>query len=331
MRRALTTTAVLAVLLAAAAATVATGAYGLSWHGVLATLTGGGSATDRQIVLGQRLPRLVAAALVGAVLSASGAVFQSLSRNPLGSPDVLGFTTGSASGALLIGLLAPDGRDGSPGGASMAAGAVAGGFATAAVVLLLARRERGLGTRLILVGIAVGALLSSLNDYLLTRADLEEAEQAKTWLYGSLNALRWESLAWAGPAAVLLLAALMTRRRELAALELGEDLAAGLGVPVHRATRRLMVLATALTATGITISGPIGFLALAAPQLAHRLWRTAGLSLPASALLGSTVLVVADFLAARLLSPFEIPVGLVTGALGGVYLLWLLRAERARF
>ncbi|WP_196825770.1 FecCD family ABC transporter permease [Rothia kristinae] len=261
-------------------------------------------------------------------------MFQTLSRNPLGSPDILGFTTGSATGALIVSLVLPGMRSGEAGaeagGLGIGVGAVLGGFLTAAVVLLLARREASVGSRLILAGIAIAALLSSVNDYLLTSADLEEAESAKTWLYGSLNALRWPDLTGPGPAILLLLFALLLGRRQLRMLELGEDMAGGLGVPVRRTSRVLMMLAVGITAAAIAVAGPIGFLALAAPQLAHRWWRTAGLTVGTSALLGAGILAVADFLAARLLSPFEIPVGLVTGALGGVYLLWLLHRERER-
>ena len=309
-QRAATAVAVIGILLTAAA-TLVFGTYDITLDRVWQTLTGGGSPMDRQIILEQRLPRLLAALVVGAGLGAAGAVFQTLSRNPLGSPDILGFTTGSATGALIVSLVLPGMRSGEAGaeagGLGIGVGAVLGGFLTAAV-----------------------ALLSSVNDYLLTSADLEEAESAKTWLYGSLNALRWPDLTGPGPAILLLLFALLLGRRQLRMLELGEDMAGGLGVPVRRTSRVLMMLAVGITAAAIAVAGPIGFLALAAPQLAHRWWRTAGLTVGTSALLGAGILAVADFLAARLLSPFEIPVGLVTGALGGVYLLSLLHRERER-
>ena len=264
--------------------------------------------------------------VVGAALGLSGAIFQSVSRNALGSPDIIGFTVGSATGALsvvLIGSLSST-------GVGMGMGAIIGGFATAAVVMLLAGARGGatMGQKMVLIGIAVSAMLSSVNDYLITRGDLEKAEAAKTWQHGSPNALSWNQMS---VQAVLLLVAiplvlLLTRR--LRTLELGDDLAAGLGLPVKKTVNLLVAAAVLLVAVAISVAGPIGFLALVAPQIAHRLWNTPGTAMWHSALLGSVILVLADFVSARALAPFQIPVGLVTGALGGAYMLWLLYRQR---
>ncbi len=321
----------LVLLIALSLITLIFGTYEITPAGVWQVLTGGGEGLDRYIVLNQRLPRLVAALAVGASLGLAGAIFQSVSRNPLGSPDIIGFTTGSATGALLVVLvLTQAGADAETaatgGGIGTGLGAIAGGFLTAALVLLLSARSgtSSAGHKLVLVGIAVGAMLSAFNDFLLTRADLEQAESAKTWLYGSLNALTWNSV-WL-PAVLTCLAVplVLCFSRMLRVLELGEDLAAGLGLPVHTATRILMTGAVLLTALSIALAGPIGFVALIAPQLSHRVWRTPGAALWQSALTGALLLVAADYVAGHALAPFQIPVGLVTGALGGAYLLWII-------
>ena len=318
---------VVAVLVVAAVASLVFGSYQMSPDQVFRLIfQDEGTEIERQLVLNQRLPRMLAAVVVGAALGLSGAIFQSVSRNALGSPDIIGFTVGSATGALsvvLIGSLSST-------GVGMGMGAIIGGFATAAVVMLLAGARGGatMGQKMVLIGIAVSAMLSSVNDYLITRGDLEKAEAAKTWQHGSLNALSWNQMS---VQAVLLLVAiplvlLLTRR--LRVLELGDDLAAGLGLPVKRTVNMLVAAAVLLVAVAISVAGPIGFLALVAPQIARRLWNTPGMAMWHSALLGSVILVLADFVSARALAPFQIPVGLVTGALGGVYMLWLLYRQR---
>lgn len=318
---------VVAVLVVAAVASLVFGSYQMSPDQVFRLIfQGEGTEIERQLVLNQRLPRMLAAVVVGAALGLSGAIFQSVSRNALGSPDIIGFTVGSATGALsvvLIGSLSST-------GVGMGMGAIIGGFATAAVVMLLAGVRGGatMGQKMVLIGIAVSAMLSSVNDYLITRGDLEKAEAAKTWQHGSLNALSWNQVS---VQAVLLLVAIplvLMLTHRLRVLELGDDLAAGLGLPVKRTVNMLVAAAVLLVAVAISVAGPIGFLALVAPQIARRLWNTPGMAMWHSALLGSVILVLADFVSARALAPFQIPVGLVTGALGGVYMLWLLHRQR---
>ncbi|MEU4207910.1 FecCD family ABC transporter permease [Rothia terrae] len=336
IRRETWTVLCLLTLVIMALFTLLAGTYQVESGNIWSVLTGSGSALDQHIIFNQRLPRLVAAGAVGASLGLAGAIFQSVSRNPLGSPDVIGFTTGSASGALFIMLVASSmtssDSTGLP-GISIGLGAVLGGFLTAAIVLLLtshASKNGGtsLGNQMILIGIAVGAMLGSLNDYLLTRADLDAAESAKTWLYGSLNALTWDVVA--GPVLLILffVPATLLLTRRLRILELGDDLASSLGVPPKATLNMLVGAAVLLTALAIMLGGPISFVALIAPQLATRAWKTPGIALCQSSLLGATLLEIADYIAAHALSPFQIPVGLVMGAVGGLYLLIMLIRTR---
>ena len=321
-RAAVVTALALAAALAVVAVSVLFGAYNISGADALRTLlTGSGSRMDRFFVLNQRLPRAVAAALVGAMLALSGAVFQSLSRNPLGSPDIVGFTTGASSGGLFMLLLAASASD-----LQVSVGAVLGGFATAAVVALVSRRGG--------VGGAISEMLSAANSYLISQASLPSAETAKAWQYGSFNAISWGQVKPLALAAAVLLIQVVWLVRPASLLEMGDDAATSLGLRVGRVRGAMLGYGVVLAAICVATAGPIGFIALAAPQLARRLSRSAGMTMIASAAMGALLLGGADFLAQRLLSPFQIPVGLVSAALGGLYLVWLLmaplgRAERA--
>ncbi|RBL84910.1 hypothetical protein DDE05_20710, partial [Streptomyces cavourensis] len=178
--------------------------------GELAAVASGTADTGvRTVVLEWRAPRIVAAILFGAALAVGGAVFQALTRNPLGSPDIVGFNSGAATGALLVLL------HGDP--AYVAAGAAGGGLATAVIVQLLARHGSFRGNRLILAGIAVGSLLTSVNSYLLTRAALDHAQSAQLWLIGSLGSTERHQIlpALLALAALLLLALPLVRRLDL--------------------------------------------------------------------------------------------------------------------
>lgn len=268
-RRAVGATIALVVVgLTVSVLAVTTGVYHVGLGDIGRAILGRGDSTDRLIVVDQRLPRTVAAWAIGGAMGLSGALFQTVSRNPLGSPDIVGFTTGAASGGLAAILLA-----GVTSSAAIASGTILGGLATALVVYLLSSARGVGGERLILVGIAVGAMLASINDYLITRADIEAAETARAWQFGSLNAISWSQ---AGPllvAVAVLIPVTLAVSRPLAALEMGDDAAAGLGVDARRVRARILFLGVALAAVSVAAAGPIGFLALAAPQLAKRLAR----------------------------------------------------------
>ncbi|MCC0546842.1 iron chelate uptake ABC transporter family permease subunit, partial [Pseudomonas aeruginosa] len=270
-----------------------------------------------------RLPRVLTACLVGAALGMAGAIFQSISRNPLGSPDVIGFTTGAASGAIVQIIL----FDAGPLATSLAA--LAAGLCTALAVVLLARRGATAGGyRLVLVGIGVGASLSGLNSLLLVTGNLDQAMYAQLWLAGSLNTRTWSHVV---PAALGLLASVplaLYHGRRLEVLELGDASAAQLGVAVERVRLQMVLVAVGTTAIATAAAGPIAFIALAGPQLARRLTRSAGVPLLSGALMGAVLLLAADLLGQRLAYVANLPIGLMTGLLGGFYLLWLLLRSR---
>jgi iron complex transport system permease protein len=311
-------------ILGAAAVGLGTGAYPLSPPQALDALLGGGDAQARFIVADQRLPRVVCAIAVGAALGLSGMVFQSVSRNPLGSPDVIGFSTGAATGGL-VAILVTGSTAAAPSSAgSIALGTVVGGFATAFAVHLMSSRTATTGERLVLVGIAVGAMLASVNDFLITRSDLELAQAAATWRFGTLNGISWPQVAPAVAVLAVIVPLAFLGEPPLRMLEMGDDTARALGLDVGRWRTALLAAGVALAAVGVAAVGPVGFVALAAPHLARRVMPgSRGRMLPAL-VVGALLLSVADLVAGRLLSPFQIPVGLATSALGGIYLLWLL-------
>ncbi|QCQ18136.1 Fe(3+)-siderophore ABC transporter permease [Microbacterium sp. RG1] len=313
---------VLSVLVACFAMTV--GSLPVAWDAVLPAVFGiGEEPRTIRAVQGVRLPRVLSAIGAGAALGVSGAIFQSLARNALGSPDVIGFTTGAATGAL-VQIVLFGARP-----TQVAIGTVLGGAVTAGLVLVLARRSGGVtGRQLILVGIGVGAVASAVNGLLLVRGTIDASSQANLWLSGSLDARQW---AHAIPvlivvAALLPVVVVLARRAGL--IEIGDDIAAQLGIRVERTRLALILCAVTLAAAATAAVGPIAFIALSAPQLVRRLLRAQAPPAVGAAAMGAVLLLVADVVTQILPVGFAVPVGRMTGVVGGLYLLWLLVPRR---
>jgi iron complex transport system permease protein len=322
--RALVVCALLAALTAAVTAwALASGSFPLTLVEVWRALVDPDAGFARIVVVEWRLPRALAAVVFGAALGVAGAVFQSLTRNPLASPDVIGFTTGSYTGALIVIVLV--------GGSylQVAGGALVGGIVTAAVVYLLAWRHGIQGFRLIIVGIAISAVLGSFNTWLLLTAELEVALSAAVWGAGSLDDANREQVVLAGTCVALLLALLAVVAPGLRQLELGDDAARATGTRAEPVRLAAVGLGVALTATVTAAAGPIAFVALAAPQIGRRLTRTPGVPLVAAACTGALLLAAADLIAQHLL-PVALPVGVVTVVIGGGYLVRLMVHEVRR-
>ncbi|MFJ7071644.1 FecCD family ABC transporter permease [Streptomyces sp. NPDC098781] len=316
--------AVLTVAIAATAVlALMTGSYALSPGQVLSALTGRETGFVGEIVVEWRLPRVAAALVFGAALGVSGAVFQSLLRNPLADPGIMGFSQGSYTGALVV-ILVVNGTY-----AQMVGGALLGGMATAVAVYVLAYRRGVQGFRLIIVGIGVSAMLESLNTWLILKADLDQAMSAAAWGAGSLNGVSWNQVAIGGACitVLLLLAAMLSR--PLRQMQLGDDAAASQGVRVSHVRLGLILVGVALTATVTAASGPIVFISLVAPQIGHRLARTAGITLAPAAFVGALLCLASDYLAQHV-APTPLPVGIITVVLGGGYLGYLLFTEARR-
>lgn len=264
-----------------------------------------------------RLPRVVLAVVCGASFGLGGVTFQTMLRNPLASPDIIGISSGASAaaafGIVVLGL----------NGAQVSAFAIAAGLIVAFAIYLLSYRGGVAGTRLILIGIGVAAMLDAVTNYVLQRAAQGELEAAMRWLAGSLNGASWSSavpailaLAVAGP--VLLLCA-----RDLDALRLGDDSAAALGVRTEAVRITLIVTAVVLIAFATSAAGPIAFVAFLSGPIAARIVGPYGSPLLPAALVGGLLVVVADLVGQFALGT-RYPVGVVTGVLGAPYLVFLI-------
>jgi iron complex transport system permease protein len=319
-------TCVLLLLAAGAVGVLAlgTGEFTATPSEVLQALAGEGSRAVRLVVVQWRLPRVLLALLVGAAMGLSGAIFQALTRNPLGSPDVLGFSTGAYTGVLVCVVFVGRGHP------QTATAALIGGITTAALVYVLSLRRGVQGFRLIIVGIAVSAVLSAVNEWFIVKVDLQTAISATIWGKGTLNGVGWAQVTPAAVAIGGLSLGVLALGRRLQVMELGDDAASAIGVGVERTRLTYLVLGVALIAAATAVAGPISFVALAAPQLAHRLARTAGIALAPSAAMGALLLIGGDFVAQRAFAPTQLPVGVVTVSIGGLYFVWLLARQARR-
>ncbi|MFF4614212.1 FecCD family ABC transporter permease [Nonomuraea jabiensis] len=320
--RALLVGAVLVVVACAVTvAAISTGEFTVPVPDIVSALFGRGTPVAELIVNKLRAPRVVTGLLVGAAFGLSGAIFQSLTRNPLGSPDFIGFTAGASTGGI-IAVVA--------GGSAMAiaGGALAGCVATAVLVYALAFRGGVQGYRLVLVGIGANALLLAVNSYLLTRANINDAATAGAWLTGSLSGRGWDHAIPVALALAVLLPVCALVARPMRMIEMGDDAAKAMGIRVEVVRAVAITAGVLLSGVATAAAGPVIFVALAAPQLARRLTRSAGVTMGASALMGAVLLTGADLAAQRVLAPTQLPVGVLTAAIGGTYLALLLRKDR---
>ncbi|MEM9131965.1 MAG: iron chelate uptake ABC transporter family permease subunit [Actinomycetota bacterium] len=270
-----------------------------------------------------RLPRAVTAVVVGACFGMAGVSFQILLRNSLAAPDIVGISDGAGAAAvfaILILGLSPN---------YVAAFAVVGGLATAGVIYVLAYKDGMVGTRLILMGIAISAMLQAFISYLIVRAAQWDLQIAMRWLTGSLNSSRWEATVPVLLACAVLMPLLLAQGRKLELMRHGEDTASALGVNVERTRVIVIIVAVALIAFATSAAGPIAFVAfLAGPIAAQMVGGSQPLMIP-SALVGVTLVLASD-LVGQYLFETRFPVGVITGVMGAPYLVYLLiRLHRA--
>ncbi|GAA2955856.1 iron-enterobactin ABC transporter permease [Streptomyces flavovirens] len=298
--------------------------YGASWASpgkVFAVLTG----TENSVVIRDwRLPRVLAGLVFGAALGVAGAIFQNLTRNPMGSPDVIGLDAGAYTGALAA-ITVLSGTS-----AQLATGSVLGGLLVAAAIYLLAYQRGFSGLRLVVIGIAVNAMVTAINSWIVLRAELEVAIAAVGWSAGSLNGVGWGDVGIPFALIAVLLLLMTTRAHAMHQASLGDAIATTTGVGLNRLRLLMVLVGVGCTATVTAVAGPIAFIALAAPQIGRRLAGAAGVPLLPAALTGAVLLQGADLLAQMLLAPVALPVGVVSTAIGGCYLIWLLTKEVRR-
>ncbi len=273
------------------------------------------------IVMDSRLPAVAVGALAGISFGVSGTVFQTLLRNPLASPDVLGVTLGASAGTVVAMTVFTVTDSG------LFWAALFGGIGTAVLVLLVASSRRGrdagrVDDRFVLVGIGVAAALSALITFLLTRIDPRSAGDLMRWLIGSLNASTWDCAVVLAGAVVVLAPVVALLASRLRILELGDDLATALGLPVPLTRTALILVAVVLAALPVAVTGPLAFIAFLAGPIARALLGRPSLFL--SALTGAVLVLCADLIGQNAFGSTPMPVGVITGAFGAPFLLWMM-------
>ena len=306
------------VLVLVFGARVLLGDYTVTIPDFFRILTGTEIPGATYIVMESKLPRALLGVLVGVAFGVSGAIFQTTLRNPLASPDIIGISFGASAAAVvaIVGV----GMQGS----AVSATAVVGAVGVAVVVRWTAGASAG--QRLVLIGIGVAAALQAVIQYVFTRADEYDAQRVLRWLTGSVSSADWPTLRVLVLTLAVLLPLTAVLARSLQVTELGEDASTALGVPAWRSDL-LLLLAIALGAVGVAAAGPIAFVSFLAGPIARAL-NGGRATLPGSALSGGAVVVAADHVADYLLADINFPVGVVTGALGAPFLLWLLARGR---
>jgi iron complex transport system permease protein len=316
-RRRIVLVVLVVVALAIAAVSLCVGEYTLSVLDVVRTLFGGGDALERFVVLQLRAPRLALGVLTAVCFGVAGAVFQTLLRNPLASPDIIGVSGGASFAAvyaiLVLGLS----------GIAVSLFAFVGALIVAAAIYLLSARGGLNGYRFVLIGIGVAFMVNAALNFMITRAEVRDARDALVWLVGSLGSAGWDEILLVAIGLAVLVPAVALLAPRLRMLQLDDDTAIGLGVPAARVRLALLVLAVALVAVGTAAVGPIAFVAFVSAPIARRLV-PGGLALLPSALVAVIIVTVADLVAQHLLGDVRVPVGVISGAIGAPYLLWLL-------
>lgn len=329
--QALAVTALLLLgLLALFLVSIVTGSYSVGWNDVIRTLTGSSVSTAIDNVVWEfRLPRMLVASFVGAMMALSGAALQNVTRNGLADPSLVGVSQGAALAVVTLVIAYPD----VPPGLRPPA-AFVGALLTATLVQSLSSggRRNGSSIRFILLGIGVAAFMSALTTALLTYGDIHQASAALAWLAGSINAASWSDAWLLAIVLFVLTPALVALSRPVAALQLGEDTAIGLGAPVRLSRYALITLSVALAAVATAVVGPLGFVGLIAPHAARRLAHAGvGLTLIVTGLTGALLVTGADLAGRALFAPIQIPAGIVTAIVGVpvfVYLLWSAAARQ---
>ncbi|MFB9902784.1 iron ABC transporter permease [Allokutzneria oryzae] len=307
----------LVVLAIAVVASTVLGQSTLSPDRALAALFGEGSRAAQLLIQEIRLPRIVSGLLAGAALGAAGCLTQSLARNRLATPDLLGVNNGATVAVLVISMSSAAGMIG-----AWWAGPL-GALLAAVAVLLVAGGMGSQGSRVIVVGLAMSTAIGSLTNLVLSFGNLHTANAIFTWTIGSLNGRDYGVALPVGIVLAVLLPVTVLAARQLALLRLGEDTAATLGLNRKRAQVFVLAMAVALAGIGVGIGGPVVFVAMAAPIIASRLAGPVRVPVVGSALAGAVLVVAADTIG-RVATPTELPVGVITTLLGGPFLMWVL-------
>ncbi|MGX5211149.1 FecCD family ABC transporter permease [Streptomyces violaceus] len=302
---------------------VGVGDFPISLSRVIATILGRGEQVDQFVIMDLRMPRALAGLVVGIALGVSGAITQSIARNPLASPDVLGITSGASAVAVFLVTVSGGTAAAVVNSVGLSAAALAGGLGTGLLVYFLAWRRGIDGFRLILIGISVSAVMQAITTWLLVTADIRDVAKAQAWLVGSLEDRAWGEVRVALWCSLVLLVVVSFVAFQFKPMHFGDEVAAGLGVRYAAVRAVLLLCAVLLAGVAVSAAGPVPFVALVAPQVAMRLARCPTPPMVASGLVGSLLLIGSD-LVARTALPVSLPVGVVTAAIGGPFLVYLL-------
>lgn len=285
---------------------------------LLGPLSGHRSPGTDFIVLTLRLPRMSTALLTGIAFGLAGTVFQTLVRNPLASPDIIGITSGASAAAVVAIIVF------GWGGVLVSISAFGGALVAALAVYVLAWRRGMSPYRMVLIGIGIAALLDAVVSFLFAKAEITDVQRALVWITGSLNGSTMAALWPLAVALVVLIPLLMLSLTGLQGLQLGDDTAKAIGVRTESVRLLVLVIGVALAAVATSTAGPIAFVAFVAGPIARRLLGPAGSGFPQAAIVGACVMIGSDIIAARLFPTAQLPVGVITGALGAPFLIWLL-------
>ncbi|PCI87474.1 MAG: hypothetical protein COB24_06345 [Hyphomicrobiales bacterium] len=312
--------ALLIAVLIVAIWSISAGDFPMSIADIFASFLGEGQKSHDFVIFKLRLPRLLTGLAVGAAFGMSGAIFQSLARNPLASPDIIGFNSGAALGAVI--MIISFGAT----GFMVAVGAVTGGLLTAILVFVLSWKGGLNPYRLVLVGIGIGFTVYAGVSFLMTRTDIFYAAAAQHWLTGTLNARIWRDvyMTWLGFGLLAPLA--LGLQMSLNRLEMGDDMARALGIRINIVRSLMALIGVLMVSMAVAGAGPIGFVSLVAGPIARRLTLSSGACLGGAALVGALVLIGADLMG-RVAFAAQLPAGVFTAVIGAPFLLWLLATQ----
>lgn len=316
------------------AALVSTGMGQMAIHplNVLKALFGYGSEMEQLVITSFRLPRIVLAILAGAALAVSGAILQGIIRNPLASPDIIGIAGGASVAVVTFFALFSDRSNSLTVSIHwLPLAAFIGAFFIGFLVYVLAWKEGVSPLRLVLIGIGLAAAMKALTTLMMILGPIYRATEANIWITGSVHAANWREVLTLLPWVLVMGMIALFRTRHLNVQELGDEVGRGLGSAIQKERLILLILSTSLAGGAVAFAGGIGFVGLMAPHMARRLVGSAyGVLIPASALIGALIVLLADLAARTLFAPLEVPAGVFTAAIGAPYFIYLLFRQRHR-
>ncbi|MFB5194932.1 FecCD family ABC transporter permease [Neobacillus sp. KR4-4] len=297
---------------------------------VVSVLFGGGPEMEKLIITSFRLPRIIVALMVGISLAVAGGILQGMIRNPLASPDVLGITGGAAAAVVsFLAMFSDKNHSLTVSIAWLPLAAFIGATVVGFLVYFLAWKNGVSQIRLVLIGIGISALTQAITTLTMVMGPIYQASQANIWITGTVYGSNWKNVAILVPWTVIFVIIALALARTINIQELGDEVATGLGGKVQKQRFLLLMISTALIGGSVAFAGGIGFVGLMAPHMARRLVGSSfGALLPASALIGGILVMVADLIGRTLFSPLEVPAGVFTAGIGAPYFIYLLFKTR---